>query len=172
MSEAWWNSVGEEIGSVPVPSGQLMVCDPGTLFAPVKVEIPAGTYAVRILVDDEEDRPREAALVLGEGTVDRWEEVGWYGVDCGLSGFFDAEHLKQVEEAEYEISIYDDLIGPVLEQAEANGEAGTVVPSGEGAFSTCTSGWGDGTYVVRVGRSADGRPLVVLTVFMDEEEES
>ncbi len=158
----------EDLGLLSIPSGQVRVCDAGTLFAPVAVAVPAGSYVARILRERGGDNVA-AALVVGGGEPVTWEEVGAYGVDAGMSGFFDGELLSVLDATPFEMSIYDDLISQHLDPAEREGRAGAIVPFQEAAFSACRSGWGDGLYPVHVGRDALGEVVVIVTTFIDED---
>ena len=155
----------EEIGLLDVPSGKVMVCDAGTLWGPVAVELPPGRYHVRIARNEQGDN--EAAILLAEGAAPvNWTEVGTYGVDAGMSAFFDAEVFARVDRHRFPISIYDDLISNHLDPAEAKGHAGAFVPFEEARFSACRSGYGDGVYPVFVGHGASGAVQAVVTIFM------
>jgi hypothetical protein len=95
----------------------------------------------------------------------RFEEVGAYGVDAGMSGFFDRELHERADGFELEGSIYDDLISNHLDPAEDKGHAGAFVPFERQRFSACRSGGGDGVYPVYVGKDARGHVVAVVTTF-------
>jgi len=160
----------EDLGHIAVTSGRVAVCDPGTLFDPVTLRVPVGRYPVRVLRGADR-RNAAASLVLRPGEPVRWDEAGAYGVDAGMSGFFDGDLLDRLDREDFETSIYDDLISLHLDPAERLGHAGALVPFAEGAFSVCGSGWGDGLYPVHVGRGGDGEVVVVVTTFLDDEDE-
>lgn len=163
--------LAEDLGHLDVPSGRVRVCDAGTLFNPVSVAVPAGRHLARVLRERSGDN-LAAALVVGQGEPVSWEEVGGYGVDAGMAGFFDANLYDAVDGHEFEQSLYDDLISKHLDPAERLGRAGALVPFAEGSFSACRSGWGDGWYPVHVGRDAGGEVVVIVTTFLGEDEES
>jgi hypothetical protein len=156
----------EEIGDLEIPSGEVMVCDAGTLFDPVEVSLPKGVYQVRVARSDEGDNA-SAVLIARDATPVSWEDVGAYGVDAGMSGFFDADVFGRVDDHRWPVSLYDDLISKHLDPAEERGHAGAFVPYEEAKFSACRSGHGDGVYPVYVGRDAKGAVVAVLTTFLE-----
>ena len=160
----------EHIGDLDVPSGQLRVCDAGTLFEPVAVTVPSGRHPVRVLRNRGGDI-LAAAVRVGPGEPSRWSEEGAYGVDAGLAGFFDGALLEKVDAHAFETSIYDDLIALHLDPAEDAGQAGAMVPFDGGGFATCRSGHGDGIYAVYVGTDPRGAAAVVVTEFIGPDDE-
>jgi len=155
----------EEIGELSIPSGKVKVCDAGTLFAPVEVALPPGDYDVRI--QRNEDGDNAAAVLIAKSAKPLvWKEIGAYGVDAGMSGFFDADVFDRIDKHTFEVSIYDDLICNHLDPAEEEGHAGAFVPFEEAKFSACRSGYGDGVYAVFEGRDASGTVVAVVTTFM------
>lgn len=160
-----------ELGELPIPSGVVVVVDPGVLRGVVRVAIPPGTYRVRIARTPERS-VESAALVAPSATPVRWEEVGAYAVDAGMSGFFDAGVFARVERAYSKRNIYVDLIAQWLEPAEKRqrGRGGVLVPFENEAFSACSSGDGDGLYSVYAGRDARGTVVAVVTSFLWPEE--
>jgi hypothetical protein len=164
-SRLW--SAGEhavEVGELPIPSGVLMVADAGTLADPVRMEVAPGTYRVRV-VRNADKRVEAAALVAPSAAPVRWEELGHYPVDAGMSGFFDGAVFERVGRAPFKSNIYDDLIAKYLEPAEKNGRSGVLVSFEKDVFSACSSGEGDGLYPVLAGRDARGVVVVVVTDF-------
>ena len=155
----------EEIGALDVASGAVKVCDAGTLFAPVEVEVPKGTYDVRIPRNGDGDNEAAALVAKGAKPVS-WTEAGAYGVDAGMSAFFDADVFARVDKHAFPVSIYDDLICNHLDPAERQGHAGAFVPFEDAKFSACRSGYGDGVYPVFVGRDAKGKVVAVVTTFL------
>lgn len=160
----------EHIGDLDVPSGRLAVCDAGTLFQPVGVDVAAGRHAVRVLRNRDGEN-LAAAVRVGPGEPARWEERGAYGVDAGMAGFFDQATLAKLEAHDFASSIYDDLISKHLDPAEAQGHAGAMVPFEGSGFAACASGYGDGTYGVYVGIDPRGGVAVVVTEFIGPDDE-
>src|SRR5581483_1367960 len=98
LADAIWQSGthAEEIGELEIPSGKVKVSDAGTLFAPVEVAIPKGTYHVRITRND--DGENRAAVLIKKGAVPvTWFDKGSYAVDAGMSGFFDGVVFARVD---------------------------------------------------------------------------
>jgi hypothetical protein len=156
----------EEIGEMEIPSGKVKVSDAGTLFAPVEVAVPKGSYHVRITRNDDGEN-RAAVLIQKDAVPTTWTERGSYAVDAGMSGFFDGDVFTRVDKHVWPISIYDDLICNHLDPAEREGHAGAFVPYEETKFSACRSGYGDGVYPVYEGRDANGTVVAVVTTFLD-----
>lgn len=156
----------EHIGDLDVPSGDVSICDAGTLFGPVPVAVPPGRYPVRVLKDLRGDNVAVALRVGGTEPV-RWSEDGTFGVDAGMAGLFDSKLLAKLERQDFPTSIYDDLIQRHLDPAEDEGRAGAMVPFDGGAFAACRSGHGDGFYSVWVGRDTAGKVAVVVTEFIE-----
>lgn len=163
--EAWKSSAtSEELGELTIPSGAVMVGDAGSLMAPVKVDVAAGTWRVR--VTRRRDGKNASAALYREGAAPvAWDKRGDYPVDAGMAGFFDSGLFARVEKHPWQISIYDDLICEHLDPAEAQGHAGALVPFEELKFSACASGSGDGVYPVFAGTDAGGAVVVVVTTF-------
>lgn len=161
--------LAEDLGLIPIPSGEVRVCDAGTLFKPVRVAVPPGRYLARVLRDRSGDNVA-ASLVVGGREPVAWDEVGGYGVDAGMAGFFDGKLVEALDGHRWEASIYDDLISRYLDPAEREGRAGALVPFQDAAFSACRSGQGDGWYGVFVGRDAQGEVAVIVTGFNGDEE--
>jgi hypothetical protein len=159
-------SHAEEIGDLEISSGRVMVCDAGTLFDPVEVSLPKGVYRVHVARDKGRDNAA-AVLIAKDATPVSWKEAGAYGVDASMSGFFDADVFDCVEDHDWSVSLYDDLISKHLDPAERRGHAGALVPHEEAKFSACRSGFGDGVYPVYVGRDANRKVVAVLTTFLE-----
>lgn len=160
----------EEIGDLEIPTGLVVVSDAGTLFAPVAVEVTPGTYRVRVVKNEDGDN-ESAALVAKDAAPVRWKEVGAYPVDAGMSGFFDGAIFARADQAQWKVSIYDDLISKHLDPAEKKGHAGAFVPFEEAKFSACRSGWGDGVYPVYAGHDAAGEVVAVVTRFFGDDDD-
>lgn len=166
VPETFWSpgASSQELGTLAIPSGEVAVCDAGTLDGKVRVAVAPGMYEVRVH-RDEQGNNVAAALVMPGAKPVAFEQVGRYGVDAGLSGFFDAKLHETASNFDFDCSIYDDLISEHLEPAEDKGAAGVLIPFEGGAFSACRSGFGDGVYPVLVGRDASERVVAVVTTF-------
>lgn len=165
---AWQASAeSEEIGELEIPSGKVKVSDAGTLFAPVEVAIPKGTWHVRITRNGDGDNIAAVLYQRPDAAPIAWREQGSYAVDAGMSGFFDGDVFARVDKHVWPISIYDDLISKHLDPKEAEGHAGAFVPFEETKFSACRSGYGDGVYPVFAGTDASGAIVMVVTTFLD-----
>jgi hypothetical protein len=168
LAARFWepSAEAEEIGDLEIASGKVKVSDAGTLFAPVEVAIPKGTWKVRINRNADGEN-LSAILYRSDAAPVAWTERGAYAVDAGMSGFFDSDVFGRVDKHVWPISIYDDLISKHLDPQEAKGHAGAFVPFEDVKFSACRSGWGDGVYPVYAGADASGTIVMVVTTFLD-----
>lgn len=153
-----------ELGSLRVTSGAVVVCDAGVLDDGVDVDVPNGEYLVRIAKNEHGEITASSLLARGASPVS-FEEVGDYGVDAGLSGFFDKALHERASTFDFPSDIYNDLIDGVLYPKDAPETSMTMVPFEGGTFSACRSGGGDGVYPVFVGRDAKGEIVAVITTF-------
>lgn len=169
-----WTATVEvrEAGTVRLPSGRLVVTDPGWLkFQKDSLTVPVapGEYAVRLAIvrfADDPDHVRTAAakLVIADEPVTTWElalcdgqdprllgdgQFYGFGVDAGMGCFVDAEALAAITDIVEED--YEALLG-------ASDEATEVIDPASGAnLIAFSSGWGDGSYPIWIGRTHDGR---------------
>ncbi len=156
----------EELGVLELPSGTVSVCDAGTLLRPVHVKLPAGKYQARVVFDGVHDN-LSMALVKKGATPIAWKNVGSYGVDAGMAGFFDGKLYKKLDKHQFpdDGNMYDSLIANHLDPAETKGHAGAFVPFLDSKFCACRSGQGDGVYATFVGKDKNGIVVAVVTTF-------
>lgn len=154
-----------ELGTMPV-DGKLFVGDPVLLpdGSVVKVTVPAGELRVAALERATAGKKRVHGLyAFREGAeVATLREVGTYGVDAGMGGFWtkavEKAWTKLPDEPEHWL---EQVIEPGLK-----GKLATVITLGAHRLAACNSGDGDGVYPVYVGKSAKGDVVAVLTVFV------
>jgi hypothetical protein len=155
----------ERQGTLRMPSGRLVAADPGWLdedTAPLVQTVAPGEYPILLAVAAQLDDPENkvvvgAKVVVAEEPVVTWElgllagqdleDLGdgqFYGVgvDTGMVCFFDAAATPVM-----------------IDRAEGTltGELVGVVDDPAGNLIAFRSGWGDGSYPVWVGRTADGQ---------------
>ena len=160
-----------DAGTLHMPSGQLTAADPGWIRAdgePFTVTVPPGSYPVQLSVvrfDDNPEHRRVAAarLAVRDIPVESWEmaltagqdpralpDRGFYGfnVDAGMGCFYDASAAAS----------FAHQPRGWLGQFDLRRLAFTAVASDPGSSANLIayhSGWGDGSYPVWIGRSAD-----------------
>lgn len=161
-----WNEGPDtvELGTLTIDSGAVVVCDAGVLDGGVEVSLPKGEYLVRIARNERGEISAASLLARGAAPV-TFEEVGDYGVDAGLSGFFDKTLHERASTFDFPSDIYNDLIDGFLYPEGAPEVSTTLVPFEGGTFSVCRSGGGDGVYPVFTGRDEQGRLVAVITTF-------
>jgi len=168
-----------ELGSVHLPSGLLVACDPivGAGDAtPFARPVPAGSHRVRALVAQYEhngdQRVAAAVVELGAAPAVTWEassppagddDFDGYPVDSGTGCFASPEAVQRLAGL---LDEHGDPLSTALEQ--------TYVPTwdwanfdvGDGlnvvAFH---SGFGDGLFPTTFGLDAGGAPVVAVTDF-------
>jgi hypothetical protein len=143
--------------------GELTVGDPGLMpdGSVVKVALPAGRYAVGALAFSP--RRVHALYAAADGAeVVSLEELGSFGVDCGMAGFWtDAAETGWREQPEEDYENWFDVIDSAIGSKRAG-----MVTVGDARFAACLSGDGDGVYPVFAGKDASGAVVAVLTVFI------
>ncbi|EGD42954.1 hypothetical protein NBCG_02709 [Nocardioidaceae bacterium Broad-1] len=155
-------------GQLALPSGKLIVMDPGYLWpgddsTPLDgqpVSVPPGTYPVDLAIADK--TVAAARLTISERPVRRWEmalgpdqslaelqdgHFAGFGVDTGTASFTDASVAYSLADAADEASASLDAYSAEV---------------GEHAMVMWHSGFGDGAYPVWLGRDAAGDIAVVI----------
>lgn len=161
-----------DAGTLQMPSGQLTATDPAWIKAddkPFTVTVPPGSYPVQLSVvrsDDDPEHRRVAAarLAVRDIPVESWEmaltagqdpralpDAEFYGfdVDAGMGCFYDASAAAS----------FAHQPRGWLDQFDLPRLAFTAPASDPGSSANLIayhSGWGDGSYPVWIGRSADG----------------
>ena len=170
-------------GTIAVPSGRVVVCDPSGAEAgtrPLARAVPPGTYPVTISVgrlDAIDERRVAAAMVrFSARPIARWEAAACdgddpetltagqffgYGVDGGVGCFVDAVAAAGLTFVTWEGKVLSALLAAdptaLCGAAEVAIEGGNLV-----AFTT---GAGDGTYASFWGLDAQDEPVVLVTEF-------
>lgn len=153
-----------EAGSIRLPSGRLVAADPSSLdhdAEPFAVAVGPGTYPVtvslaRFVTEPEHSLVAAVKLSVTDKPVATWEmalrdgqdplELGHdeffgFGVDAGMGCFVDAESCPGLTEVWKELG---GLVSPRF----------TMVA--DGAMAAWSSGYGDGSYPVWIGRDDAG----------------
>ena len=173
-----------DLGSVQLPSGWLVACDPLTSSGDIPAftrEVPAGAHRVRTLVaeyvDGGDQRLAAAVVELGRGPAVAWEAgltavdtppaadddfVG-YPVDSGTACFASPEAVRRLAGL---LDQHGDPLSTALEQNYVHTWDWANFDLGDGLNVVAfTSGLGDGLYPTTFGLGADGTPVVAVTDF-------
>lgn len=174
-----------EIGTLPVPDGKLLACEPFLIHRPREniIPVPPGTYPVFISVasapEGTDRRVAFAWVRLRDGAPARWEpartrrgEEVSVGVDSGTACFTSAAAAPRFIAAyddggEYGyVEPLSDAVGTAMEAVWRDTGGWAVLECGEGArLAAFSSGGGDGTYPVYRALDARGRRLAVAMIF-------
>lgn len=178
-----------EAGTVTLPTGRVVACDPLTGAGdalPFAVAVPPGKYPLRawvaaILEDGEQTDARTVALqlVVDEAPAVRWEPAldegqepvelesdGFFGypVDAGVGTLADVVATQALDGWDFD-RLEEVYIPAEVEAAPAAIDAVTDEATGANVI-VVTSGWGDGAYPTFVGYAADGRVTSFVTDFL------
>ena len=179
--------VHRPIGSLDLPSGRLVACDP-FVFAgntdPFLVTLPSGPYAIVLVVLQmaTDQRVAFARLDVSPGRAERWEmmtvvgqdlatlapeEFFGYGVDSGTGGFADEAAMAELSRLmeggeEYFEKIYAEMMKTYVDTWSW---IDWRLPSG-GNVMAFSSGWGDGAYPTYVAYDSSGQIVSVVTDFL------
>ncbi|WP_405901256.1 DUF4241 domain-containing protein [Streptomyces sp. NBC_00727] len=163
------------VGSMNLPTGRVIVCDPDDYFLeerlPYSASVPPGEYrffvnvsrppgsrtarvaAAGILVRDEDVACWELAVLPGEDIrlLPNGTAYG-FGVDSGMACFFDASFLPHAAAtfANADYAPPDSAI-PGVRTLHLGGSHNSA------ALVAFDSGWGDGRYPVWIGKTANGK---------------
>lgn len=153
-----------ELGSLQLPTGRLVVCDPFTSnFDSVLSEpTPIGTFPVEVALAKfgTDERVACARVRFSSAPAVRWERDGAaFAVGAGTACFLDASAGFPTEDAMVDAWI----AGCNATQVETwSWHAG---PLGEANVVMFSSGFGDGAYVSYRGFDAEGQVVEIVTDF-------
>jgi len=154
------------LGEVEIPSGTLMMCDPGGIGyeSPCPLRIPKGKHPVDIVRAPHEGRPvilrvrfDPRPAVRHVVLKDRQGHAYGIGVDGGSAAVVDAERAMT--------SSRNEVRQMLLSTRSDAGYISNDPFRGVNVIS-CMSGWGDGGYPVYAGVTADNDPVELIAVFM------
>jgi hypothetical protein len=173
-----------QVGTLELPSGQILASDPGTLDLsvldqmPFVRKVPPGKYPAsvclatvgpnhnrvacgRLQFTDKPTVRWEMALKQGQKLEDLGEdEIFGYGVDCGTGCFVDPKSFAGLD-----FDSYEELVEKLWQNMDANGgEWGELALPG-GNLVAFHSGWGDGFYPCYFGLDAEGNVTCLITDF-------
>jgi hypothetical protein len=171
------------VGTIAVPSGRIVVCDPSdgkTGRRPLARAVPPGTYPVTISVGRldaiEEQRVAAAMVRFSARPVARWEAAAnegddpatlkagqyfGYGVDAGIGCFVDAGTAAGLT-----FDVWDAKVLTAVLAADPKALCGAAeVAIDGGNLVAFTTGAGDGIYASFWGLDPQGEPVVLVTEF-------
>jgi len=173
------------LGSIPVPDGRLVTCDPCITAADepaLSREVPVGEHPVFVaLASIAADHQRVIAAVVacGAGPITSWElgttardkpilggvgEYTGFGVDSGTACFLSPSALPAL----IEVLCEDDgrQEDPITGELHPGKYVLAAPRPGALAVAAFESGWGDGTYPTWFGLAADHSPVVAMIDLM------
>ncbi len=179
-----------DLGSLRLPSGRLIGCDPLALLAPqpYNTTVGPGTFPVRIGVARFDERADErvayACITIRDDEPVRWElalrpgeelkmlgpgEFFGYRVDAGTGSFMSSEAYEALVASLHESEEAESPLEVELQRTYRDTWGHANVRIGPGpedpnviAFS---SGWGDGVYPTYVGYAEDASVASFVTDF-------
>lgn len=164
-------------GVLRMPSGRLVVGDPDPWLhevVPFTETVPPGEYPVQLALvrfADSPDHTRVVACALwvSDRPTASWNNAwreGEHPLRLGDGEFFgvgvDAGRVALVDAAV--APAYEDMIEDAYD--EMSGWAHELAGPGDANLITVSSGWGDGSYPVWVGRDADGELTCFVVDFL------
>jgi hypothetical protein len=177
-----------DLGTVVLPSGEVVGCDPLVAHDdPFTETVAPGSYPLRAWIavlhrDGREWQRRVAALhlVIQDTPAATWtmalcegqdpaaldgEEFYGYGVDAGVGTLADVVAIRALEDWDHE-RVDDVFIPARVPDDPVAATIGAVTDEATGAnVFAVPSGWGDGGYPTFVGRAADGNITGFVTDF-------
>lgn len=170
--EGSWRVRVATLGTLRVPSGKLVACDPvcGDNAHPFTLAIAPGDYAVDLSVvklDGSGDITVAAVVRVTQTAPESWERAATtdgsrlgYPVDSATGCFVDAAAHAKLFELQREG-------GPATaERVQASKGGQLIVDRGTGAnVVTFRTGWGDGAYRSFIGRDSKGAIACIATDF-------
>jgi hypothetical protein len=179
-----------DLGPLKVATGKLVVADPfvSTDQQPLAVDIPVGTFPVRLAVLQGamgRGRVAFARVDISDRPVVRWDAArpvdmhrdaenpgGDWGVsvDSGVAAYFDASAGRAATEAvASDETFFDSWLetgqNAGIREKAAPGAFRLTVDIGPANVVAFDAGWGEGIYAVYAGFDADGRLAALLTDF-------
>ena len=171
------------VGTLVVPSGAIVACDPATGGEPFVERVDSGQYPVilTLVTENDDARVSYARLVFGDELPTSWKLATWpekkrgwfnrgqptgYGVDSAMACFMDeqAERMLRrndgMERPEY-------LSNVLVMNDEQTYDWGSAVLDDETGLNVIvfSSGLGDGYYSSYWGYSAQGEIVALVTDF-------
>jgi hypothetical protein len=164
-----------EIGTVYLPSGKIIVCDPLVYYntEPLKKTVSSGTYPLKIYIartEDFGDRYALAKLEFDKSVAVKWmlayssyqgKNILGFPVDAGLAGIFDVEaqleyqkFMKDFYKKNPNGNLYDDFFAAEFKKnAEHQNDPNDIgnwinftFPESNHNITMFQSGFGDGLY--------------------------
>lgn len=178
---------GWEIGSLAVPTGRLVACDPLMIGKPVPFALRTrkGRFPVQLFIAQYEggdQRIAAARLQFARGVPDRWDmavtadedastiepgDIIGYPVDSGTGSLMDLKAAKRLAAQMHGIQRYFDMIEDKMEENYVHTRSWAMIDLGDGDelnAAVFSSGLGDGLYASYWGWSG-AKLLCLVTDF-------
>ncbi|RYF89627.1 MAG: DUF4241 domain-containing protein [Chitinophagaceae bacterium] len=183
INESELTLYGVNIGSLKVPSGKIVACDPmhideyGIPFTQV---FPTGEFPVHLAIArlEQEEMIAFACIQFSKLPVARWEfalQAGQepltfggkkkhgYSVDAGVGMFIDEQNVKLLNPLD--VTETDRGIYTALDSNARNSWRYAMYHFGGTNAATFSTGFGDGRYASYIGFDANGSVCQLLTDF-------
>jgi len=174
------------IGEIGITSGNVVACDPLTIWQPTPFtrQAPTGRFLIDALIahyEGGDQRIAIATLRFSDTRPVKWEmavkdgqdlsslkpdEIFGYGVDSGTGSFMDseaaAELVRKMEESD---DYFEDMIEEMDKTYVHTRSWATIRPNDNYDIAIFSSGCGDGVYASYWGLDSDGNACCLLTDF-------
>ncbi|MFB9120849.1 DUF4241 domain-containing protein [Bergeyella porcorum] len=185
-----------DVGKLYLPTGKLVACDPLiTNDKDAFIEtFPQGEFSVFVHKEKESNCVAYVEVVFGENEVKTWkmatcegqnveelegEEIFGYPVQSGMASFMDSatqEELNHLEQKLFKMKgvdfmgIYEEFFHEhFFDENGAIDQYAFLKPSDENAGNIFAfeAGYGEGFYASYIGYDAEGKPIKIITEFIE-----
>lgn len=185
-----------EVGKIYLSSGKLVACDPLITndMLPFSTEFPKGNFSVLLHKERESNCVAYAEIVFSSEAVTDWkmavtsgqnikdlaeEEVFGYPVESGMGCFMDADTQNSLNELEKRLyhskgadfmGIYEEFFHEYFfDENGAIDQYAFLKPSEEhpGTIFAFETGYGEGFYASYTGYDKTGKPVKIITEFIE-----
>lgn len=185
-----------EAGKISITSGQLVACDPVLTndMEPFSTVFPTGEFQVLVHKERESNCIAYVEIVFGPSPVSRWdlattgdqktedlkgEEIFGYPVESGMGCFMDLQTQTSLDRLEQQLfakkgadfmGIYEEFFHSYFfDENGAIDQFALLKPdeNSPGNIFAFETGYGEGFYGSYIGFDADGKPVKVVTEFIE-----
>ena len=185
-----------EAGNINLPTGKIVACDP-ILTNDMKafdINFPVGNFPILVHKERDSNCVAYVEIVFKEGLVEKWdlattedqnradlkgEEIFGYPVESGMGCFMDLETqdgLSQLEKKLFQrkgddfMGIYEEFFHEhFFDDGGAIDQFALLKPDEEkdGNIFAFETGYGEGFYATYLGLGKDGKPVKIITEFIE-----